>query len=195
MIKILGICGSPSPKSIGTLALEVTMEEARKRGAQAEIFSLSATPLPLFDNKTSYTEAQVQRLKSLVLNADAIVLSTPDYHGGPSGLLKNCLDHFWKELAGRLFGYICSSFEKGLTPMDQLRTHVRQCYGWSLPYGVSLSDADLSADRSSISNDKVEERLKLMAYDLVRYAGPMRKLFEEDRLHAGHGFASHYPPK
>lgn len=195
MTKILGICGSPSPKSTGNLAMELCFREAQKLGAQTDLFSLSETPLPLFDNKTTYGHAEVQRLKALVLGADAIVLATPDFHGGPSGLMKNCLDHFWQELAGRLFGYVCSSFEKGLTPMDQLRTHVRQCYGWSLPYGVSLAESDLSTDRSLIVNAKVEERLKLMAYDLHRYASPMRQLFEEDRKSPGHGYASHYPPK
>jgi NAD(P)H-dependent FMN reductase len=195
MTKILGICGSPSKLSTGNLALEVCFAEARKLGAHTDLFSLSETPLPLFDNKTTYTHPEVLRLKSLVLAADAVVIATPDYHGGPSGLIKNCLDHFWQEFAGRLFGYVCSSFEKGLTPMDQLRTNIRQCYGWSLPYGVSLAESDLSTDRTTITNAKVEERLKLMAYDLHRYASPMRKLFEEDRRSAGQGFASHYPPK
>jgi len=30
-------------------------------------------------------------------------------------------------------------YEKGLTVMDQMRTVVRQCYGWTMPYGVSIN--------------------------------------------------------
>jgi len=71
--------------------------------------------------------------------ADAFVLASPDNHGSMSGSMKNLLDFYWEEFAGKTFGYICSSHETGLTVMDQMRTAVRQCYGWSLPYGVSVN--------------------------------------------------------
>ena len=73
---------------------------------------------------------------------DAIVIATPDYHGSMSGAVKNFLDYHWKEFTGKLFGYVVASHEKGLTVMDQLRTAVRQCYGWSLPYGVATHGAE-----------------------------------------------------
>jgi len=36
--------------------------------------------------------------------------------------MKNFLDHFWREFAGKLFATIVASHEKGLTVTDQLRT-------------------------------------------------------------------------
>ena len=64
-----------------------------------------------------------------------------------SGAMKNFLDYFWTEFAGKVFGYLCASHEKGLTVMDQMRTAVRQCYGWSLPYGVAIhGDEDFDAE-------------------------------------------------
>ena len=56
--------------------------------------------------------------------ADAFILATPDYHGSMSGAIKNFLDYHWQALAGKLFGYLCSSHEKGLLPMEQMRTAV-----------------------------------------------------------------------
>ena len=50
--------------------------------------------------------------------ADAFVLVSPDYHGSMSSVMKNFLDHFWEEFAGKVFGYICTSHEKGLTVMS-----------------------------------------------------------------------------
>jgi FMN reductase len=41
--------------------------------------------------------------------ADAFILATPDYYGSMSGSIKNFVDYFWSEFAGKLFGYICSS--------------------------------------------------------------------------------------
>jgi hypothetical protein len=30
-------------------------------------------------------------------------------------------------------------YEKGLTVMDQMQTVVRRCYGWTMPYGISIN--------------------------------------------------------
>ena len=91
----------------------------------------------------------VREVGDAVTWADAFLLATPDYHGSMSGAMKNFLDYHWEEFAGKLFGYICASHEKGLTAMDQMRTAVRQCYGWSLPYGVSVhGEHDFDSVRS-----------------------------------------------
>jgi FMN reductase len=111
--------------------------------------------------------------------ADAFILATPDYHGSMSGALKNFLDYFYEEFAGKVFGYIVASHEKGLTVMDQMRTAVRQCYGWSLPYGVSVSgQQDFSG--TEISNARIEQRLKMMGRDLVVYGRLVRGQFVRD---------------
>jgi FMN reductase len=110
-----------------------------------------------------------------------------------SGAMKNFLDYNWEECAGKLFGYICSSHEKGLTVMDQMRTVVRQCYGWSMPYGVSFSgDSDFNED-GGVTNPRVEERLKMMARDLVTYGAIIRPQFLMDREgQERHTFAAAY---
>jgi FMN reductase len=112
--------------------------------------------------------------------ADAFLLTTPDYHGSVSGALKNFLDFYWEEFAGKLFGYVCASHEKGLTAMEQMRTSVRQCYGWSLPYGVSIhGEKDLNAS-GEIVNAQVERRLLMLARDLVVYGSLIRSQFQAD---------------
>jgi hypothetical protein len=54
--------------------------------------------------------------------------------------MKNFLDHFWLEFAGKLFATIVASSEKGLMVTDQLHTVARQCYAWTLPYGLAFSN-------------------------------------------------------
>jgi FMN reductase len=97
-----------------------------------------------------------------------------------SGALKNFLDFHWEEFAGKLFGYICASHEKGLTVMDQMRTAVRQCYGWSLPYGISIhGELDFSED-GTIQNSRLAERLAMLTRDLVVYGDLIRQQFLRD---------------
>jgi FMN reductase len=125
------------------------------------------------------TEEIVQTTES-VKWADAFVLATPDYHGSMSGSLKNFLDYFWSEFAGKTFGYIVASHEKGLTVMDQMRTAVRQCYGWSLPYGISINSEEDFDDKMELTNKKLMSRLDMMARDLVVYGKLLRGQFVND---------------
>ncbi len=110
-------------------------------------------------------------LREDMLWADAFVIATPDYHGSVSGAVKNCLDHFWKELAGKLFGYIVASHEKGLTVQDQLRTSVRQCYGWSLPYGIGFNGDEAFDEAGTLIDERLAGRIETMARDLTVYGG------------------------
>lgn len=96
-----------------------------------------------------------------------------------SGAVKNFLDHFYKEFAGKLFGYVDASHEKGLTVMDQMRTVVRQCYGWSMPYGFSINGEQDFAN-SQIVNAELSKRLEMMSRDLVVYGRLLRGQFASD---------------
>jgi FMN reductase len=100
--------------------------------------------------------------------ADVFILGTPDYHGSISGALKNFLDHFWHEFAGKLFATVVASHEKGLTVTDQLRTIARQCYAWSLPYGVSFTDKQ-DVKNGQIISDSFKKRLEMTIRDVRVY--------------------------
>jgi NAD(P)H-dependent FMN reductase len=179
-LRILGVSGSLRQQSKTALALRLLLDFAAKQGAEARMLDLRAVELPMYrpDQETA-SEAQ-KDITADVEWADAFVLATPDYHGSMSGAMKNFLDYHWEELAGKVFGYICSSHEKGLTVMDQMRTVVRQCYGWSMPYGVAFDGrADFGAG-GTLQNTRVEQRLKMTARDLVVYGTLIRGQFIED---------------
>jgi NAD(P)H-dependent FMN reductase len=178
--KILGVSGSLRQQSKTALALRLFLDFAAKQGAEARMLDLRSVELPMYrpDQETP-SEAQ-KDITADVEWADAFVLATPDYHGSMSGAMKNFLDYHWEELAGKIFGYICSSHEKGLTVMDQMRTVVRQCYGWSMPYGVAFDGrADFGAG-GTLQNPRVEQRLKMMARDMVVYGALIRGQFLQD---------------
>ncbi len=107
-------------------------------------------------------------MQSRVDRADAYILGTPDYHGSISSALKNFLDHFWQEFAGKLFASVVASHEKGLTVTDQLRTVARQCYAWSLPYGVACIDVEDVKNGAIISNS-LAQRLEMFVRDVDVY--------------------------
>jgi hypothetical protein len=64
--------------------------------------------------------------------------------------------------------------------MDQMRTAVRQCYGWSLPYGISVNGEEDFNEVGQVVNSILEKRLKMLARDLVVYGKVIREQFLED---------------
>src|SRR5919204_3099702 len=176
---VLGVAGSTRQGSYSTKALKIVLEHAKKHDAEVRLLELNRIVLPLYDPSAPASK-EVEHAAEAIAWADAFILTSPDYHGSMSGALKNFLDHFYEEFAGKLFGYIVASHEKGLTVMDQMRTAVRQCYGWSLPYGISInSEVDFN-DKMELTNKKMMSRLDMMARDLVVYGKLLRGQFVND---------------
>ena len=178
-IRILAVGSSLREGSYSTFAARMALDLSNKNyGAVTNFLDLRHTKLPIFDPDDS-SQKNIQ-VGHLVKWADAFMLATPDYHGSMSGAMKNFLDHFWEEFAGKTFGYICASHEKGLTVMDQMRTAVRQCYGWSLPYGISIDGEQDFNNKGEIINTMLNKRLRMLARDLVVYGSLIRGQFLQD---------------
>jgi FMN reductase len=172
-------------------ALKIALENAKKQGAEVRLLEIIG--LPLYDPNAPASK-EVEQAAKAVSWADALVLASPDYHGSMSGALKNFLDYFYEEFAGKLFGYIVASHEKGLTVMDQMRTAVRQCYGWSMPYGVSINGPQDFAG-GELVNARLAKRLQMMSRDLVVYGRLLSGQFVRDLGSSEQDtFAAHYRP-
>ncbi|HEX2106561.1 MAG TPA: NAD(P)H-dependent oxidoreductase [Nitrososphaera sp.] len=177
-LSVLGVAGSIRQGSYSTRALKIALEYAKKHGAEVRLLDLNKVVLPLYD-PTAPASKEVEYTTEAIAWADAFILASPDYHGSMSGALKNFLDYFYEEFAGKVFGYIVASHEKGLTVMEQMRTSVRQCYGWSMPYGVSINGPqDFTGD--DLRNPRLSNRLSMMARDLVVYGKLLRDQFIRD---------------
>src|SRR6185295_706729 len=113
-IKVLGVGGSMREGSYSTRAVRRCLESARQRGAEIQMLDLRTAGLPMFRPDIE-AQAAIEEIGSLVQWSDAFVLGPPDYHGSMSRAMKNFLDFHWENFAGKLFGYICASHEKGLT--------------------------------------------------------------------------------
>ena len=192
-LNVLGVGSSMRQGSYSTTALNMILDMAKGNEAETKLLDLRQTNLPILYAAKDDTH-EIVRVTELVEWADAYILATPDYHGSMSGSLKNFLDYFWSEFAGKTFGYIVASHEKGLTVMDQMRTAVRQCYGWSIPYGISINPEEDFDDKRKVINRKLSSRLDMLARDLVVYGKLIRKQFVNDLLQNApvNTFAAYY---
>jgi NAD(P)H-dependent FMN reductase len=201
-VNVLGVAGSMRQQSYSTRTLKIVLEEANKYASEPYMLELRKINLPLYDPSEITSDEPspnnnnnvLERITTALKWADAFVLASPDYHGSMSGGMKNFLDYFWEDFAGKTFGYIVASHEKGLTVADQMRTAVRQCYGWSMPYNISINGEKDFDSKGNLVNSALAKRIKMLARDLVTYGTLIRGQFLQDvaNKEISDTFASHY---
>jgi NAD(P)H-dependent FMN reductase len=133
-LNVLGVSSSMREGSFGSKTLKIVLDTAQKYEAKTRLLELRKMEMPLYNpdsDSSMQSNMKLQKVTDDVNWADAFVLVSPDYHGSISGSMKNFLDYYWEEFAGKTFGYICTSHEKGLTVIDQMRTSKDACPGFS----------------------------------------------------------------
>ena len=181
MARILGISGSLREGANTLVLVENTLAYAREMGAETELLDLRTYPLPLYEAHVNYDGIKpAEKLAALVDGCDAIVLGSPEYHGCMSGALKNALDFLYRELAGKVCGLVSATGgSQGSGCFDNMRAAVHACHGWVLPYATSATGRDFDAEKVII-NDRVKDRLRRMARDLMIYGPLVKGQFERD---------------
>src|SRR5437867_6025808 len=159
-LNVMAVVGSLNKNAVTRCVILHVAEQLKASGVGVDVLDLLGEPLALFNPDSAHEAEGFERLKKRVEAADVYVLGTPDYHGSISSAMKNFLDHFWREFAGKLFATLVASHEKGLTVTDQLRTVVRQCYAWTLPYGVSFVEKE-DVNAGQVVSEMLKQRLDM----------------------------------
>ncbi len=190
-LKVLAVVGSLHKDSVSRTVIQHVARRLNSAGCRVDVLDFAVEPLALYNPDTAHAGPEYALLRERVEDADVIVLATPDYHGSISSATKNFLDHFWREFAGKLFASIVASHEKGLTVTDQLRTVARQCYAWTLPYGVSLMDGQDVKDGKIVS-ETFKQRLLMFERDVCVYGRLLAKQRRADLKGKDPGFLARH---
>jgi FMN reductase len=177
---ILGIGGTQRPGSTSERALRVALGFVAATGAVTETITASELELPMYDPAGAHKVPGAQRLLDAVRNCDGLIIATPGYHGGISGLLKNALDYL-QELAcdplpycdDRGVGCIVAAagWQAGATTLTSLRSTVHALRGWPTPLGVIVNSATHPFGENARTIDpKLEAQLAVLAGQVVGFA-------------------------
>lgn len=140
-MNIVILAGSNHKFSTSTRLAEYGEFLARQKGHTVTLIDLFLVPLPFYSTDESFDEHMgLTKLKNAMIAADGIVLATPEYHGGMSGVLKNALDHLGQEhFNGKPVLSISSSGGAvGVSSLQQLQTIVRNLHGINAPEWLSI---------------------------------------------------------
>jgi chromate reductase len=90
-LRLVGLSGSLRRASYSTAVLR-GLQNALAPMAQLDIFALHGLPLYNEDEDGEHAPGSVRALRSAIETTDGVILVSPEYNHGMSGVLKNALD-------------------------------------------------------------------------------------------------------
>ena len=177
-LRILGFGGTTSPSSSTLSALRVVLSAAEAAGAKVELLHAGELALPMYEWGMAPTES-VDRFVDATQRADALVWSSPLYHGTISGLFKNAID--WLELlSDRAPAYLTdkpvglvsvSGGSQSLSAITTMEQIVRSLRGWTVPLVVPIHRAsEVITREGAVTDERVHGQLEQLGRKVVRAA-------------------------
>ncbi len=143
-MKIVIIAGSNRKSATSTRLAGYSQRLIGQKGHSVTLFDLYRSPLPFYSPDEYHQEhADLHALKRSLVEADGIVLVTPEYHGSISGVLKNALDHLGQEHFNNkvVLSVSSSGGAVGVSSLTQLQAMVRNLHGINSPEWLSIGGA------------------------------------------------------
>lgn len=180
MVKIVGIAGSLRPQSYSHLALQAASGRITALGAQMEILDLRQMQLPFCNGEKEYPDyPDVEKLRNAVSRADGLILSTPEYHGSASGVMKNALDLMsFDQLSDKVTGLISVlGGQSNSNALNDLRVIMRWVHAWVIPEQIAIGQAWSAFGKDGkIMDEKLSQRFDQFAESLVSSTAKLRNV-------------------
>ena len=180
-MRILALSGSlPLTSSNGRL-LSLASKRLSNLGHKLEIWDFAKNSLPIVGSEGSWDHPIVKSFQELATTCDGFLLSTPEYHGSYSSLIKHQLDWLYgSHVSGRPFGLISTlGGRSSNNALNHLRIVVRWLHGHCIPEQIALPHAkDSINDEGELIDDEISKRLDTLLLSLVSHA----KFYRQKRL-------------
>jgi FMN reductase len=180
-MKIVGIGGTLRDGSSTERLVAAVLAACASMGAQTQMFGGSALKaLPHFNPESTERTEGERALVEAVRTADAVVIGSPGYHGGVSGLVKNAID-LLEDLArdarpyfdGRPVGLVVSAAgwqATGVT-LAALRGITHAMRGWPTPLGIAVNTVaqSRSAPMAPVADAEIAGAVAMQARQIMQF--------------------------
>tara|TARA_Y100001968_G_scaffold318774_1_gene349441 strand:+ start:480 stop:1025 length:546 start_codon:yes stop_codon:yes gene_type:complete len=162
-VKVMGISGSYGSESNNSKLVKLGLEVLSNLGAETYFWDLNEKPLPLVGEEGSWENKNVAEFQNLATEVNAYLLSSPEYHGCMSGVMKNQLDWIYsKHVSGKAFALMSTlGGQSNSNTLNQMRIAVRWIHGWAIPEQIAVPNIKEAFNEDGLLNDeKLIERLE-----------------------------------
>jgi FMN reductase len=178
--RILALGGSTKPMAASERALRFAAAAASAAGADVRLVTGRELMIPIYDTESSVRHVDAQRIIDELREADGIIVSTPGYHGGLSGMVKNALDYAEDlrhdarpYLEGRAVGcvVVAHGWQTAVGGLNQLRQTIHSLRGWPTPLGCAINDAEGLVGTDIESSDAaLMQQLAIVGQQVTQFA-------------------------
>ena len=101
--KILAFAGSARKESWNRKVLNVAVQGARDAGAEVTLANLGDYPMPIYDadwHEANGVPENMVKLRELMMQANGLLIASPEYNASITPLLKNTLDWLSQSVDG-----------------------------------------------------------------------------------------------
>ncbi len=175
-IRIVGLCGSLRAGSFTRPTLALALEGAAELGADTTSIDLRDFALPFCNGneKEDQYPPSVFELRTTFKQADGIILATPEYHGGYSGVLKNALDLMgFEEFEGKMVGLVGVGGGRmgAINALNSLRDICRTLHAWVIPDQASIPQVHkMFDDQGQLKDADLANRIRDVGRQVARFA-------------------------
>jgi FMN reductase len=174
---IVGLGGTLRANSSTERALRQCLSAVERQGGRTMAFFGDDLDLPMYNPHDEARTEGATALVSALRDADAVVVASPGYHGGVSGLVKNALDYI-EDLRGDPRVYLdntpwgCIScaygWQAAVGTLGQLRVIGHALRAWPTPLGVAINSADeIWDDSGELVDVTIRGQLDMLATQLI----------------------------
>jgi FMN reductase len=178
---IVGLGGSTGASSVTNQLLTDCLAHLESLGARTVVFSGDQLgTLPIYGSASDHGSEVATALVDAVRRADCVIIATPGYHGGMSGLVKNALDHLEAlrtderpYLDGRAVGVIVAAggWQAAGSALVSVRSAIHALRGWPTPFGVTVNSAEQRPGADGRFDERIDGALTILAGQLMEFAG------------------------
>lgn len=175
---VVGIGGSVDAHSQSDRALRAVLDGTARLGAQVQVFAGLDLDLPPYHTRAVLPEIASGYVDA-VRRADAVVISSPGYHGTVSGLVKNALDYLEElrtdsrpYLDGRAVGLIAVArgWQASVSTLGTLRQIAHALRGWPTPLGLAINSSVTHFDEDGATDNAAATSVRIQAEQVVEFA-------------------------
>ena len=177
---IVALGGATREGSSTEKALRVALSAAERAGAETLLLGSADLDLPMYAPERTERGVAARRLVHELRRADGIIIGSPGYHGGISGLVKNALDYTEDMrtdpkpyFEGRAVGCVVTAagWQATMTTLIALRGVVHALRGWPTPLSVPINTSQPMFRADGICLDeRIQEQLGTMSAQIVAFA-------------------------
>ncbi|NWK98693.1 NADPH-dependent FMN reductase [Sphingobium lactosutens] len=180
--RIVGLGGTFRQASSSERIVRAVLSECARLSAETIMFDGPAlAALPHFNPENPQRTEQETALVEAIRSADGIVIGSPGYHGGYSGLVKNAVD-LLEDLRsdtrvyfdGRPVGLVVTAagWQACGTTLSALRDVVHAMRGWPTPVGIAVNSVEQRpfAPDGSLADEGVAGAIRAQAMQIMRFS-------------------------